>query len=126
MWFRSVFLKTLRDYRVPILAWGSGMGMFVPIIFVSVATVFAGSPQLQTELLALARNPALRLFPEAVAVLTPGGYATWRLSLVLPLLAIWALLAASRTLRGEEEDGALDSLLSVPLSRRRIAVEKLA
>ena len=35
VWFRNVFLKTLRDYRVPILAWGSGMGMFVPIIFVS-------------------------------------------------------------------------------------------
>src|SRR4029077_10185058 len=58
--------------------------------------------------------------------LTPGGYATWRLSMVLPLVSIWALLTVSRTLRGEEEHGGLDALLSVPRSRLRIAVEKLA
>ena len=34
---------------------------------------------------------------------------------------IWALLAVSRTLRGEEESGALDVLLSVPRSRLRVA-----
>ena len=126
MWFRSVFLKTLRDYRVPILGWGLGMGVLAPIIFAGVSSVFDSSPQAQAELLALTRNPALRLFAEPVDVLTPGGWATWRLSLVLPLLAVWALLTVSRTLRGEEEHGALDTLLSVPRSRRRIAAEKLA
>jgi ABC-2 type transport system permease protein len=121
-----VFLKTLRDYRIPILGWGLGMGALAPIIFVGVSSVFGGSPQAQAELLALTRNPALRLFAEPVEVLTPGGYTTWRLSLILPLLAVWALLTVSRTLRGEEEHGALDTLLSVPRSRRRIAAEKLA
>jgi len=121
-----VFLKTLRDHRVPILGWGLGMGVLAPMVFAGVSSVFAKSPQARAELLALTRNPALRLFAEPVDVLTPGGYATWRLSLVLPLLAIWALLTVSRTLRGEEEHGALDMLLSVPRSRGRIAAEKLA
>ena len=88
--------------------------------------MFGSSPQAQAELLALTQNPALRLFAEPIDVLTPGAYTTWRLSLVLPLLAVWALLTVSRTLRGEEEHGALDTLLSVPRSRRRIAAEKLA
>src|SRR5262245_30805538 len=126
VWLRSVFRKTLRDCRVPILCWVLGMGILAPIVFLGVSIVFANSPQVQAELLALARNPALRLFAEPVDILTPGGYATWRLSLVLPLLAIWALLTASRTIRGEEERGALDTLLSVPQSRWRIAAAKLA
>jgi ABC-2 type transport system permease protein len=125
VWFRSVFLKTVRDYRVPILAWGIGMGILAPIVFAGVTRVFVDS-QARAELLALTRNPALRLFAEPVDVLTPGGYATWRLALVLPLVAIWALLTVSRTLRGEEEHGGLDLLLSVPQSRSRIAAEKLA
>jgi len=76
--------------------------------------------------LALVQHPAMRLFAESVDVLSPGGYATWRLSLILPLVGIWALLAVSRTLRGEEESGSLDVLLSVPRSRLRVATEKLA
>ena len=126
MWFRSVFLKTLRDHRVAILGWGLGIGALAPIVFVGVTKVLLNSPDATNELLALTRNPALRVFAEPVDVLTPGGYATWRLSMVLPLVAIWALLIVSRTVRGEEEHGGLDTLLSVPRSRLRIAMEKLA
>ena len=78
------------------------------------------------ELLALTRNPVVRVLAEPIDVLSPGGYATWRLSRLLPMLAIWALLAVSRTTRGEEESGAFDLLLSVSGLRRRIVVEKLA
>jgi ABC-2 type transport system permease protein len=46
--------------------------------------------------------------------------------MLLPMLAVWALLAVSRMTRGEEESGALDLLLSVSGSRRRVVVEKLA
>jgi polyether ionophore transport system permease protein len=125
MWFRSVFLKTLRDHRVAILGWGLGMGALAPIVFVGVTKVLLNSPDATNELLALTRNPALRVFAEPVDVFTPGGYATWRLSMVLPLVAIWALLIVSRTVRGEEEHGGLDTLLSVPRSRLRVAMEKL-
>ena len=36
MWFKSVFLKTLRDYRVAILGWGIGMGLVIVSPMVSV------------------------------------------------------------------------------------------
>jgi ABC-2 type transport system permease protein len=61
-----------------------------------------------------------------VALGTIGGYATWKIGIFIFLIAVWPLLAASRTLRGEEERGSLDVLLSLPLSRTRVALEKLA
>jgi len=42
------------------------------------------------------------------------------------LVAIWPLMACSRLLRGEEERGSLDVLLSLPRGRLRVALEKLA
>ena len=57
---------------------------------------------------------------------TPGGYAMWKLGVILTFPAIWGLLAGSRILRGEEERGSLDMLLSLPRSRGRAAVEKVA
>ncbi len=57
---------------------------------------------------------------------TPGGYATWKYGFTILLIAIWPLLACSRMLRGEEERGSLDVLLSLPRGRVRVALEKLA
>ena len=125
MWFRSVFLKTLRDYRVAILGWGLGIGVLTPIVFAAFST-FIDSPEALAGLSALVQNPAIRLFGEPVDIVHAGGFATFRLAMVLPMLGVWALLAASRTLRGEEERGTLDLLLSVPRSRSRIATEKVA
>jgi polyether ionophore transport system permease protein len=125
MWFRSVFLKTLRDCRVAILGWGLGIGVLAPLIFMAVTVFMPNSPEMRAEVVAITRNPALRLFAEPVDVLSPGGYATWRLSLLLPLVGIWALLVVTRTLRGEEESGALDVVLSTPQSHLRVAAEKL-
>src|SRR5215210_4689007 len=101
MWFRSVYLKTLRDCRVAVAGWGIGIGVLAPIIFVAVTTVLTG-PDMRAEILQMARNPALRLFAEPVEILTPGGYATWRLSVLMPMLGIWALLAVTRSLRADE------------------------
>src|SRR5262245_28371653 len=125
VWFRSIFVKTLRDYRVAIVGWGLGVGVLTPIVFLSISTLLTNSPDVRAELLALAQNPVLRLFGEPIDIVHPGGYATFRLSLVLPLVSIWALLAVSRTLRGEEEHGVLDVLLSTPRSRMQVATEKL-
>ncbi|TMB86934.1 MAG: hypothetical protein E6J37_11805, partial [Chloroflexi bacterium] len=63
---------------------------------------------------------------DVVAVTTIGGYATWKIGVFIFLIAIWPLLAGSRMLRGEEDRGSLDVLLSLPRPRMRVAVEKLA
>jgi ABC-2 type transport system permease protein len=120
MWLRSIFRKTLRDYRVAILSWGVGLGAPVAITY----AVFITQDQANTALLAFARQ--FTWYAEPVDILHAGGYVTWRASPLLATIAIWALLAGSRTLRGEEERGSLDVLLSTPRSRARVALAKLA
>ncbi|HEV3231165.1 MAG TPA: ABC transporter permease subunit [Candidatus Dormibacteraeota bacterium] len=122
MWFRSVFLKTLRDYRVPILGWGVGMGLVVVSPMASVGLLVT-TPQAREQLVSLAATFAWNADP--VAVDSVGGYATFKIGIFVFLITVWPLLAASRMLRGEEERGTLDMLLSLPLSRLRAALEKL-
>ncbi len=123
MWFRSVYLKTLRDFRIPILGWGAGMGLLLYAVLAAVPSLMA-TPQARASLVSLAGSFAW--LAEPVAVDTPGGYTTWKYGVTVLLIAIWPLLACSRLLRGEEERGSLDALLSAPRGRRRVALEKLA
>ncbi|MDQ2951055.1 MAG: ABC transporter permease subunit [Chloroflexota bacterium] len=123
MWFRSVFTKTLRDHRVAILGWGIGMGLVVVSPMATVSSLVT-TPQARAELVALAQTFAWNADP--IAVDTVGGYATFKIGIFMFLITVWPLLAGSRMLRGEEERGAMDVLLSLPLRRVRLALEKLA
>ncbi|RAO53856.1 hypothetical protein ONO86_01362 [Micromonospora noduli] len=69
-----------------------------------------------TALAALARNPAIRtLFGEPIALDQAGGFTVWRTGTVLAvLLGVWAMLAATRITRGEEDAGRWSLLLSGP------------
>ncbi len=122
-WLSSVFLKTLRDYRVAILGWGIGMGLVVVSPMASVAALLT-TPQAREQLITLAAQFSWNA--DVVAVDTIGGYATFKIGIFIFLIAVWPLLAGSRMLRGEEDRGSLDVLLSVPRPRVRIALEKLA
>ena len=122
-WLRSVYLKTLHDYRVAILGWGIGMGLVVISPMASVAALIT-TPQAREQLIGLAAQFSWNADP--VAVDTIGGYATFKIGIFIFLIAVWPLLAGSRMLRGEEERGSLDVLLSAPRPRMRIALEKLA
>src|SRR2546422_3561072 len=123
MWLSSVFLKTLRDYRIAILGWGIGMGLVVVSPMASVSTLIT-TPEAREQLVSLAATFAWNA--DVVAVDTIGGYATWKIGVFIFLIVIWPLLAGSRMLRGEEDRGSLDVLLSLPRQRIRVAVEKLA
>ncbi|MDQ2716220.1 MAG: ABC transporter permease [Chloroflexota bacterium] len=123
MWFKSIYLKTLRDYRVAILGWGIGMGLLMYVVLAAVPSLIA-TPQARASVVSLSSSFAW--IAEPVAVDTPGGYATWKYGLTILVIAIWPLLACSRLLRGEEERGSLDALLSLPRGRGRVALEKLA
>jgi polyether ionophore transport system permease protein len=121
--FSSIFLKTLRDYRIAILGWGIGMGLVIVSPMASVATLIS-TPQQRAALAALAAQFAWNADP--VAADTVGGYATFKIGIFIFLICVWPLLAASRMLRGEEDRGSLDVLLSMPRSRARVALEKVA
>ena len=123
MWLSTVFLKTLRDYRIAILGWGIGMGLVLISPMASVSALIT-TPEARQQLVSLAASFAWNA--DAVAVDTIGGYATFKIGIFIFLIAVWPLLAGSRMLRGEEDRGSMDVLLSLPRPRLSVALEKLA
>jgi ABC-2 type transport system permease protein len=123
MWFASVFLKTLRDFRIAILGWGLGIGLLMYAV-VSAVSSLMGTAAARATLVSLAGS--FSWIAEPVAVDTPGGYATWKYGFTILIMALWPLLIGSRILRGEEERGSMDALLSMPRSRGLVALEKMA
>lgn len=121
--FRTVWSKTLREYRIAILGWGIGLGFLLLAEFASAATLDLASLNNVGQLAKM-----IRLFGETLAFTTPAGYVTFRdFGIFLPLLfSIWTILAGARLVRGEEERGSLELLLSTPCSRLRVLLEKIA
>ena len=123
MWFKSVFLKSLRDYRVAIFGWGIGMGLVIVSPMASVSELVK-THEARAALLSLAASFSWNA--DAIKADTIGGYATFKIGIFIFLIAVWPILAGSRMLRGEEDRASLDLLLSAPRSRVRVAIEKLA
>ena len=123
MWFKSIYLKTLREFRIAILGCGVGMGLLIYVVLAAVPSLIA-TPAARASVVSLGGTFAW--IAEPIALDTPGGYVTWKYGLTILLIAIWSLLAGSRLLRGEEERGSLDALLSLPRGRVRVVLEKLA
>jgi ABC-2 type transport system permease protein len=123
MWFRNVYLKTLRDYRVAIFGWGIGLGLLMYVVLIAINDV-VGTPEARAALLSLAAS--FSWMAEPIKIDTPGGYATWKYGFTILVMALWPILVASRMLRGDEERGILDSLLALPKSRGQVALQKVA
>jgi len=123
MLFKSVFLKTLRDYRIAILGWGLGLGLLMYVVVDAISSV-TSTAAARASLVSLAGS--FSWLAEPIRVDTPGGYATWKYGFTILVLALWPILAGSRMLRGEEVRGSMDALLSLPRGRGRVALEKLA
>src|SRR5438876_2120485 len=123
MLFRSIYLKTLRDYRIAIPGWGIGIGLLIYVVLASFPSLVE-TPEARAALVSL--GPSFAWIAEPIKIDTPGGYATFKYGFTVLVMALWPLLASSRMLRGEEERGSMDVLLSMPRGRGRVALEKLA
>jgi ABC-2 type transport system permease protein len=123
MLFRNIYLKTLREYRIAILGWGLGIGLLVYVVLSSFPSLVT-TPQARASLVSL--GPSFAWIAEPIKIDTPGGYATFKYGFTVLVMALWPLLASSRMLRGEEDRGSMDVLLSLPRGRGRVALEKLA
>ena len=123
---RTVFTKTLRDQRRTLLWWALGL---------------AGAVVLYTSFWPSVRDNAaqfdryLQNLPDFMKNLigendfsTPAGYLQTELFTFLApiLMIVYAVGAGARAIAGEEEAGSLDLLLSVPIRRRRVLVDKFA
>lgn len=119
---RSTWTKMLRDYRVAILIWGLGLGLAVVLTLASYDMMGAASRAATVQYAV-----TFRFLGEPVALNTAAGYATWHTVGLLPvMLAIWTVLAGARLVRGDEERGEMDILLSTAESRPRQFAERLA
>lgn len=76
----------------------------------------------------IGRLPAFQaLYGRAVGVDTVGGFVSWRYGDLMTLVVgLWALLAVTRMLRGDEETLRTEVLVAGPVSPRRLMLAELA
>ncbi len=124
----SVLAKSLRDLRRSFAWWALGLAGYVAMI-VSVYPTIRDNPEL---------NELVESYPEALRAFiafggqldftSASGYLGSELfSFMIPILFLVASIGnGAGSIAGEEERGTLDLLLSAPVSRTRVALEKLA
>lgn len=85
---------------------------------------YSASGLTASSLSSLSADPSIRvLYGAPFDLSTAGGFTVWRAGQFLTLgAALWALLATTRVLRGEEEAGRWDLLLTGPIARGRLLV----
>jgi ABC-2 type transport system permease protein len=125
----SVFGKAVRDSRRAFVVELVLLGGLLFVVLAGVASAYP-TQAARDELVRLANDigPAAQgLAGKPVNVGTMGGYVQWKYGPVLLLIAaFWSILALSGTLAGEARRGSLDLVAASPMSRRRIAAEKVA
>ncbi len=127
--FGSVFGKTIRDSRRATIAVALFIGLLLVIVAQAIASEFS-TPESRQEIgnLVTAVPPILAgLAGRAVNVEALGGYIQYKYGGFFPLVtALWSILALSGTLAAEVRRGSMEILAAAPVTRRRIAVEKVA
>jgi ABC-2 type transport system permease protein len=124
----SVLVKSLRDLSRGFVWWAVGLAGYVALI-VSVYPTIRDNPDL---------NELVESYPDALKAFiafggqfdftSAAGYLGSELfSFMIPALFLVASVGnGAGSIAGEEDRGTLDLLLSAPLSRTRVALEKLA
>lgn len=122
--FGTVFTKTLRDQRRGLIGWGTGIVATVALM----AAIWPSFSDVDYESL-------LDQYPEAMKEIfnigdmgTATGFMNAELySLLLPaLFIVFAIGRGARLVAGEEEEGTLETLAALPVSRDRVLLEKAA
>jgi ABC-2 type transport system permease protein len=125
---RSIFLKTMRDQRVPALAWGFGLGLIVLINAVGWAHSYPDA-QSRQMLAAQVQGGGLSsiavLFGEPRNIDQLPGWIEWRgLGLNHIIVGVLVVLTAAGITRGSEEAGTLECVLAASSSRIRVFLEQ--
>ncbi len=116
----SIFLKSQRDLRWQVIWYGLGLALMA-------ALVVYVYPSYASQLADFNIPEAMRALIGNVDYGTGKGFLSAEfLSWVPIVVAVFAITSGTGALGGEEANGTLDMLLAQPVSRRRVAVEKLA
>jgi ABC-2 type transport system permease protein len=122
----DVLRRELADHWRALIAWSTGavlLSVTYVFFYPSIRTSGAGIQQLLDSMPAALRNAFLG---SGVSYLSPSGYLGTELFgfLVPVLLLVMGVLAGGRALAAEERNSTIDLLLSTPIRRRRLVVEK--
>ena len=123
----SVLLKTLRDQRRTFLWWSAGLSAVNALIIILYPSV-EDVPELDAIMESMPEALARLFMGDVVNLTSPEGYLNSQLFiLVLPLLfLVFTIGRGSGAIAGEEERGTLDLLLSLPVRRSQVVLEKFA
>ena len=120
-----VFRRTLRDSRRTIIGWGIGMAVYAMYVIVIFPTIGQFS-----EIGGILDNPLMKALLgniDLAEFTSPGGVLGTYFFLFAPLVfAVLAVLYGLNITAGEEDRGTLDLLLSTPLKRWQLILEKFA
>jgi ABC-2 type transport system permease protein len=118
--------RALRDRRTPLLWWSFGVVLYCAMI-IAVWPVIEGNSEF-VEIYAEMPEALQAMFgPDGFSDFTsPTGFLNGYLfSMILPFIFTGlAVSLGSSLIGGEDEDGILDLVLSYPISRRRLVLEK--
>ncbi len=117
----AIFRHQLRRFRGSMLGWGLPLA-FLAAYLIPFYTQLQDQIGLLRQLMEVYPKELLAIFgvSDFDSMLTPHGFLHVELFSYLPVvLGIFALLAGSSLISGDEEQGLLDLLLSLPVSRTR-------
>lgn len=117
---RSVLGKTLHDLRWQIFGYGMGLALMAALV----VWIY---PSYREQLAGFEVPEALQGLTGSLDYSTPAGFLSVEFVSWVPIITlIFAIMAGTSALAGEEANGTLDLVLSQPISRRRLAVTKIA
>lgn len=127
MMLSSVFAKTLWEQRRSLVGWAIGLVLLVAMYMAFYPTIRGNATY--NELFDQMPESLRSLFSAAGTDIASGaGYLqTELLSFMGPMLILfYAISVGANSIAGEEERGSLDLLMTTPVSRSRVVLEKLS
>ncbi len=123
-----VFLKTLRDHRKSFMWWNVGAGLLVAFLVAFYPSI--ESMEGLDELVEQYPQDLMALLGagDMASISTPAGYLNAELfGFMLPIiLVVFAIARGSGAIAGEERAGTMEMLISQPIDRGRLVLEKYA
>ncbi len=125
---RVAGILTARRITWPAVLWGAVSGGYIAYAAVQYATTYPTAASREKVALTFGANAGLTaLLGEGQRMATVAGFTAWRaMGVLVPVGAVWAMLAATRLTRGEEEAGRTELLLAGQTTRRRAAAQAVA
>lgn len=124
----TIFGKGVRDSRRTIVIIATLLAVLVVVTASQIALEYNTAAERITLAAQMSALPEIfqGMLGKPIAIETLGGFLSWRTFGFLPVMVgIWSVVTLSGTLAGELARGSLDAIAAGPVSRRRLALEKL-